>query len=264
MAAKKPSAPERSIGSEILTTAGGTVRYAFLSDIHSNQEALEAVLEDVAGRKVDELLCLGDLVGYGANPNECVQRIRDLVSHVVVGNHDSAVVGLTDASSFNSRARRAVSWTADVIEPDHAEYLSRRPYVDRVDDLLLVHATPSEPAAWNYLLSAPAAQSEFQAFTESICFIGHSHQPVFFSLDEGPGLRTGDRLLCEPGKRYIVNVGSIGQPRDGDPRSCYAIYDADRRTVQIHRVAYDIKSAQRKILRAGLPPVLAARLSRGE
>lgn len=243
---------------------GGAVRYALLSDIHSNLEALEAVLEDIAGQAVDELLCLGDLVGYGADPNECVRRIRGLTSHVVIGNHDSAVVGLTDVSNFNAHARRAVAWTAEIIEPEQARYLSRRPFTDRIDDGLLVHATPSEPAAWHYLLSTQAARSEFPSFSESICFIGHSHQPVFFSSDGAPHSRKTDRLSCDPGLRYIVNVGSIGQPRDGDPRSCYAIYDADSRTVQLRRVAYDIKSAQRKILKAGLPPVLAARLSRGE
>jgi diadenosine tetraphosphatase ApaH/serine/threonine PP2A family protein phosphatase len=182
----------------------------------------------------------------------------------VAGNHDSAVVGQTDVSLFNPRARRAVAWTAETIGTEQARYLSRLPYVDRIEDLLLVHSTPSEPAAWNYLLSAQTAQSEFQAFSESICFIGHSHQPIFFSGDGTTHSRKTERLVCDPEQRYIVNVGSIGQPRDGDPRSCYAIYDADRRTVHLRRVAYDIKSAQRKILKAGLPPVLAARLSRGE
>jgi diadenosine tetraphosphatase ApaH/serine/threonine PP2A family protein phosphatase len=240
------------------------MRYAILSDIHSNLEALEAVLEDIAGQGVDDLLCLGDLVGYGANPNECVHRIRGLISHVVVGNHDSAAVGQTDVSYFNPHARRAVSWTAENIAPEHARYISRLPYVKRVDGLLLVHATPSEPAEWKYLLSTQVARSEFQAFSESICFIGHSHQPVFFSTDGAPRSLKGDRLLCDPGDRYIVNVGSVGQPRDGDPRSCYAIFDGRQRTVQLRRVAYDIKSAQRKILQAGLPPVLAARLARGD
>ena len=240
------------------------MQYALLSDIHSNLEALEAVLEDIAGQTVDELLCLGDLVGYGADPNECIQRIRDLTSHVVAGNHDSAVVGQTDVSNFNPHARRAVTWTADIIDPEHVKYLSQRPSVDRIADLLLVHATPSEPEAWNYLLSTQAARSEFQSFSESICFIGHSHQPIFFSSNGAVHSRKTDRLSCDPELRYIINIGSVGQPRDGDPRSCYAIYDADRRIVQLRRVAYDIKSAQRKILKAGLPPVLAARLSRGE
>jgi len=240
------------------------VRYALLSDIHSNLEALEAVLDDIAGQKVDELLCLGDLVGYGADPNECIRRIKNLSSHVVAGNHDSAVVGQTDISNFNPHARRAVAWTADIIDPDHARFLSRRPYIDRIDDLLLVHASPSEPKAWNYLLSTQAARSEFQSFSEPICFIGHSHQPIFFSSDGVPHSRKTDRLSCDADLRYIVNIGSVGQPRDGDPRSCYALYDTGRRVVQLRRVAYDIKSAQRKILKAGLPPVLAARLSRGE
>jgi diadenosine tetraphosphatase ApaH/serine/threonine PP2A family protein phosphatase len=240
------------------------VQYALVSDIHSNLEALEAVLADIAGQAVDEILCLGDLVGYGADPNECTRRIGDLTSHVVSGNHDSAVVGQTDISHFNPHARRAVAWTAEIIDPEQARYLSRRPFVDRIDDLLLVHATPSEPDAWNYLLTAPAARAEFGSFSESICFIGHSHQPIFFCSDGAVHSGKTDRLTCDPGLRYIVNIGSVGQPRDGDPRSCYAIYDADRRVVQLRRVAYDIKSAQRKILKAGLPPVLAARLSRGE
>jgi diadenosine tetraphosphatase ApaH/serine/threonine PP2A family protein phosphatase len=240
------------------------MRYAILSDIHSNLEALEAVLEDISGRQIDELLCLGDLVGYGANPNECIERISSQVCHVVAGNHDSAVIGRTDVSVFNPRARRAVAWTAETIDPEHAGYLSRLPHTDRVEDILLVHATPSEPAAWNYLLSTQAARAEFETFSESICFIGHSHQPIFFSGDGAPHSRRTDRLQCDPGRRYIINVGSIGQPRDGDPRSCYAVFDGENRTVELHRVAYDIKSAQRKILKAGLPPVLAARLSRGE
>ena len=240
------------------------MRYAILSDIHSNIEALEAVLEDITGQQIDDLLCLGDLVGYGANPNECVERISSLISHVVAGNHDSAVIGRTDVSVFNPRARRAVAWTAEALAAEHAAYLSRLPYTDRVEDVLLVHATPSEPAAWNYLLSTQETRAEFETFSESICFIGHSHQPLFFSADGAPRSRRTDRLQCDPEERYIINVGSIGQPRDGDPRSCYAVFDSERRTVQLRRVAYDIKNAQRKILKAGLPPVLAARLSRGE
>ncbi len=240
------------------------MRVAVLSDIHSNLEALESVLEDIVGQGVDDLLCLGDLVGYGANPNECVERIRGLISHVVAGNHDHAAVGKTDASYFNPHAKRAVAWTAQNLTADHARYISTLPYVKQVEHLLLVHASPSDPAAWNYLLSPQMARAEFQAFSESICFIGHSHQPLFFSINGAPRSLKGDRLSCDPGERYIVNVGSVGQPRDGDPRSCYAIYDDRQRTVQLRRVAYDIRSAQRKILQAGLPPVLAARLKRGE
>jgi diadenosine tetraphosphatase ApaH/serine/threonine PP2A family protein phosphatase len=240
------------------------VRYAILSDIHSNIEALQAVLEDIDGQRVDDLLCLGDLVGYGANPNECVERIKGLVSHIVSGNHDCAAVGKTDISYFNQHARRAVTWTAKNLHPEWATYISRLPYVQRVDQFLLVHATPSEPAAWNYLLSTSVARSEFQAFSESICFIGHSHQPLFFSTNAEVQSRKNDQLLCLPEERYIVNVGSIGQPRDGDARSCYAIFDSQERTVQLRRVSYDIRSAQQKILQAGLPAILAARLSRGE
>jgi predicted phosphodiesterase len=240
------------------------MRYAILSDIHSNLEALEAVIDDLAGQEVETVLCLGDVVGYGADPNECARRIRGLVSHIVAGNHDLAAVGQTDVSYFNPHAKRAIAWTAQKLEPDSIRYLSELPYTVRIENVLLVHATPSEPAAWNYLLSLPAARAEFEAFTESICFIGHSHQPLFFSTNGHSRILKTDRLECSGTERYIINVGSVGQPRDGDPRSCYAIFDSQTGTVELRRVVYDTRVAQKKILQAGLPPVLAVRLARGE
>jgi diadenosine tetraphosphatase ApaH/serine/threonine PP2A family protein phosphatase len=240
------------------------MRYAIISDIHSNLEALEAVLKDIEGQDVDQLLCLGDVVGYGANPNECTQRIRDSVSHIVAGNHDFAAIGKTDISYFNPHAKRAVSWTAKTLNQDHAQYLSQAPYTMIVEDLLLVHATPSDPPAWSYLLSAQMAASEFAAFGEPICLIGHSHQPLAFSTAEDAQSWSGEKLSCDSGEQYIINVGSVGQPRDGDPRACYAIFDLHEHAIQLRRVTYDVREAQRKILQAGLPPVLAIRLAHGE
>jgi diadenosine tetraphosphatase ApaH/serine/threonine PP2A family protein phosphatase len=240
------------------------MRCAILSDIHGNLEALQAVLDDVAGQDIDICLCLGDLVGYGADPNLCAQRIREVSHQVVAGNHDHAAVGKTDVSVFNPHARRAIAWTAKNLLPENVQYLSGLPYTARLDDLLLVHATPSDPAAWNYLLSRQAAKAEFDIFSDRICAIGHSHQPLVFSQTDGLSNWARQPLRCASGERYIVNVGSVGQPRDGDPRASYVIFDHQADTLQLRRVAYDIQGAQRKILQAGLPPILAVRLANGQ
>lgn len=240
------------------------MRYGIISDIHSNLEALEAVLDDARRQHIDSFICLGDIVGYGANPNECIQRVRELTEQVVVGNHDHAAVGLTDVSYFNLHAKQAVLWTAQVLSSEHSDYLSKLPFTLHVADLLFVHATPSEPPAWNYLFSLQMALAEFDVFDDRCCFIGHSHQPVIFSQKDGDLTWRGETLVCSPGNRYIVNVGSVGQPRDGDSRACYAIFDDRGKQLQLRRVAYDVQMAQRKILQAGLPPILAIRLARGE
>jgi diadenosine tetraphosphatase ApaH/serine/threonine PP2A family protein phosphatase len=240
------------------------MRYAIISDIHSNLEALQAVLEDIAGQAVDQVLCLGDVVGYGADPNECVRLVRDRAAHIVAGNHDHAAVGKTDISYFNPHAKRAVSWTAKTLMLEHARFLCGLPYTLKLEGLFLVHATPSDPPAWNYLLSARVAEAEFAEFEEPVCLIGHSHQPLIFSSGDGTRPWRGEKLTCSPDQRYIVNVGSVGQPRDGDPRACYALVDTAGKTLQLRRVRYDVRAAQRKILQAGLPPVLAVRLANGE
>jgi len=240
------------------------MRVAIISDIHSNLEALEAVLEDAGEQRIDEFYCLGDIVGYGANPNECLQRVRDLTEQVVAGNHDHAVVGLTDISYFNLHARRAVTWTTETLLKEHSEYLRRLPFSLQRGQIFLVHATPSDPPAWNYLLSSQIARDEFETFDGQLCFIGHSHQPIIFSRREGDQRWPAELYTCRPDDRYIINVGSVGQPRDGDPRASYAILDDQRGTVQLRRVKYDIQTAQRKILQAGLPPLLAVRLAHGE
>jgi diadenosine tetraphosphatase ApaH/serine/threonine PP2A family protein phosphatase len=240
------------------------MRYGIVSDIHSNLEALEAVLEDAERQHIDGFICLGDVVGYGANPNECVQHVQKLTRHVVVGNHDHAAVGLTDISYFNAHAKQAVVWTAKVLLPEHSRYLSGLPFTHQSDDLFFVHATASDPPAWNYLFSPHMALAEFDAFSGRCCFIGHSHQPVIFSQKNGGNPQRAERFALSSEGRYIVNVGSIGQPRDGDARACYAIFDNQEGHLQLRRVAYDVQTAQRKILQAGLPPILAIRLAHGQ
>ncbi|MFQ6673092.1 MAG: metallophosphoesterase family protein [Candidatus Tectimicrobiota bacterium] len=243
------------------------MRVAILSDIHGNLEALEAVLAYVAGQAVDRLVCLGDLVGYGADPNPCCERIREVTIEVVAGNHDHAAVGLTDVTQFNPFARQAAEWTARVLARDHRHYLERLPFTLTLaeEGATLVHATPRGPEAWAYLFDPVEALPEFGAFTTQWCFIGHTHCPVVFVRTPNGGVMgvPADRLRGQDGYRYIVNVGSVGQPRDGDPRAAYAVYDHATGTLELHRVAYDIEAAQDKIRTAGLPPVLAERLSHG-
>jgi len=240
------------------------VRYAVLSDIHSNLEALEAVVADAAPRS-DGFLCLGDLVGYGADPVACVEIVAERAQTIVSGNHEHAVVGLLDLEWFNPYARTAAEWTRERLDDDHRCYLTALPLVAEVGDATLVHASPDRPAEWEYLVTAQDGFDAFSAFATRLCFVGHSHLAGVWSLgSSGPEHQPGMvDLALERGRRYIVNVGSVGQPRDRDPRASYAIWDAERGTVTIRRVVYDVASARRKILVGGLPRFLADRLAWG-
>ncbi|KPJ53534.1 hypothetical protein AMJ39_04440 [candidate division TA06 bacterium DG_24] len=241
------------------------MRYAFISDIHGNLEALDTVLQEIEGASVETIVCLGDLVGYGADPNECVDRVRSLTEHIVVGNHDHAAVGLTDVDYFNPWARAAVIWSGEVLRPENREFLKALPLTLDLDDHLCVHSSPSSPAAWRYVLSAADARYEFASFTERVCLIGHSHVPLL-AVDAGGecSVQRDSVFTLRRDYRYIINAGSVGQPRDYDPRACYVIYDGETDRVEFRRVAYDIRRAQEKIIRAGLPPFLAERLAFGE
>jgi diadenosine tetraphosphatase ApaH/serine/threonine PP2A family protein phosphatase len=240
------------------------VRYAVLSDIHGNLEALRAVLADAAGR-TDDVLCLGDVVGYGADPAACVDLIGARAQAVVAGNHEHAVVGRLDLSWFNRYARAAAEWTRERLDADCAAYLDALPLTAVVDDATLVHASPRQPEEWDYLVTVDDGVGAFAAFTTRLCFVGHSHVPAMWSLgSSGPDYERGDvTLTLEAGRRYIVNVGSVGQPRDRDPRAAYAVWDVDGRTVSVRRVPYDLGAARAKIEDAGLPRFLADRLAAG-
>ncbi len=240
------------------------MRYAVLSDIHGNLEALEAVLADAAER-ADTVLCLGDVVGYGADPEACMELIAGRAAALVAGNHEHAVAGLLDLDWFNDYARAAVEWTRDRLDEDHRSYLAALPLVAEVGDATLVHASPERPEEWEYLVSPQDGFAAFPAFATRLCFVGHSHRPAAWSLgSSGPEFVAGAvELSLESGRRYIVNVGSVGQPRDRDPRAAYALWDADRGRLVIRRVAYDVDTARRKILAGGLPRLLADRLPRG-
>ncbi|MBI2161084.1 MAG: metallophosphoesterase family protein [Candidatus Rokubacteria bacterium] len=240
------------------------MRYAVLSDIHANLEALEAVLADAAER-AESLLCLGDVVGYGADPEACLELIAGRAAALVAGNHEHGVVGRLDLDWFNDYARAAVEWTRDRLDEDHRSYLAALPLVAEVGDATLVHASPERPEEWDYLVSPQDGFAAFPAFATRLCFVGHSHLPAAWSLgSSGPEFVPGaGELSFEPGRRYIVNVGSVGQPRDRDPRAAYALWDAERGRLAIRRVTYDVDTARRKILAGGLPRLLADRLPRG-
>ena len=240
------------------------MRYAVLSDIHANLEALQAVLADAAPR-TDATLCLGDLVGYGADPVACIEIVAEKAQAIVSGNHEHAVVGLIDLEWFNVHARAAAEWMRERLDDDHRTYLASLPLVAELGDATLVHASPDRPDEWEYLLTAQDGFDAFSAFATRLCFVGHSHLAGTWSLgSSGPEHRVGAvDIELERGRRYLVNVGSVGQPRDRDPRAAYAIWDVEHSTISIRRVVYDVERAREKILRGGLPRFLADRLAWG-
>lgn len=240
------------------------MRYAVLSDIHGNLEALRAVLADAADR-ADDILCLGDVVGYGADPGPCVDLVGARARAVVAGNHEHAVVGRLDLSWFNRYARAAAEWTREQLDPNCAAYLDALPLTAAVEDATLVHASPRQPQEWDYLVAEDDGLAAFAAFDTRVCFVGHSHVPAMWSLgSSGPDYARGDvSVTLDAGRRYIVNVGSVGQPRDRDPRAAYALWDVDARRIAVRRVAYDVAAARAKIEEAGLPRFLADRLAAG-
>lgn len=243
------------------------MRTAFISDIHANVDALDVVLEDIKGQEVDRIVCLGDIVGYGPQPNECVKKVREVSKHTVVGNHDHAALGRMDTLGFNEYARAAADWTAAALDDDSTKFLGDLPLTVVLDEMLLVHASPLEPERWTYVLSYQEAKRQFEAFTERLCFIGHSHLPVVIEkvADEIVALEFPENipLRLHKDRRYIVNVGSVGQPRDRDPRCGYAWYDDEMDAAMLRRLEYPVQNVQKKILEAKLPPFLAQRLADG-
>jgi diadenosine tetraphosphatase ApaH/serine/threonine PP2A family protein phosphatase len=241
------------------------VKLAIFSDVHGNLEALEAMLAHATREGVGFYLCLGDVIGYGANPNECVDRVRGLKpSACLRGNHDAAVVDARERAFFHEVALAGIHFSALHLTPDNTEYLRALPYVYRDHARVMgAHASPYRPEAWEYVLDQVGAERAFEAMRPArAAFIGHSHSPVLFA-DDGTVRRypTDGALALElDQRRYVMNVGSVGQPRDGNPDASYVIFDDDGETVRHHRVRYDREKAAEKILRAGLPPVLAERL----
>jgi diadenosine tetraphosphatase ApaH/serine/threonine PP2A family protein phosphatase len=242
------------------------MRVAILADIHANLAAFEAVLADIEAKgEVDELWCLGDIVGYGPDPGECVKLLRKCNPVCVSGNHDLGAIGKLELSYFNPAAAEACRWTAARLNPVEARYLEDLPATVQRGDFLLAHGSPLEPSL-EYVISTGIAAKNFSFFKSRFCLVGHTHVPLAFREEEGfcasISLSPGIGLVMGE-KRMIINPGGVGQPRDGDPRASYAIYDSEGKMFRLYRVPYDIRSTQDKMVKAGLPMQLISRLETG-
>lgn len=235
-------------------------RIGIVSDIHGNLEAFNKALEYFRENQIDKIFCLGDIVGYGPNPEECVNLVRDHCNFALMGNHDYAAIGLANIDFFNEYAKLATYWTQEKLSDKNKEYLKTLPFTHEENQLMFVHASPKSPSSWDYVLSVDDANRQFNHFDSKICFIGHSHVPIIFS--ESNYFRKKEFLFSN-NEKYIVNIGSLGQPRDGDPRSCFVVYDEDENKIEYIRLDYDIQKTYNKITNAGLPLFLAERLLKG-
>lgn len=242
------------------------MRIVLVSDIHSNAVALGAVL--AALPPYDELWCLGDTIGYGPEPNACLKQMQQRAKYALTGNHDLACLGLVSLADFNSLARTANQWNNAQLEPEPRAYLQALP--DKLalpPAATLAHASPRDPI-WEYVLDPETAQANLKHFDTPICFVGHTHVPTIFA-SHADGKRefrrgtAGELLELRPDSRYLINPGSVGQPRDGDPRAAYAVWDTDAGTIRFNRVEYDIPVTQELMRTAGLPEPLADRLAFG-
>lgn len=239
------------------------MRFAIFSDIHANLEALEAVLQDAGERQCTDFVCLGDVVGYNANPQECVARIRELGCPVVKGNHDEQASVTESSRDFNELAERAINWTREHLGQEDKEWLASLPYQRQVRGFTIVHATLDRPEQWGYVFNNLDAAASFTYQHTTICFFGHTHVPMAFIRDEGVRRLRVDELPIDMTKKHFINPGSVGQPRDGDWRAAYCVYDIEKNVVEQRRVEYDLETTQKKIVQAGLPSLLAERLAMG-
>jgi len=239
------------------------VRLAVFSDIHSNLEAFEAVLADARARECTQFVCLGDVVGYNANPHECVERVREMDCPVVKGNHDEQASLIESSRDFNELAEHAIEWTRDNLTEEDKEWLRGMRFQRQVRDFTIVHATLDTPAQWGYVFNNLDAAASFTYQHTAVCFFGHTHVPMAFIRDEGIKRVRIEQLRIDMTKKYFINTGSVGQPRDGDWRAAYCIYHIDKNVVEQRRVKYDLATAQKKIIKAGLPRLLAERLAIG-
>jgi diadenosine tetraphosphatase ApaH/serine/threonine PP2A family protein phosphatase len=243
------------------------LRTAVLTDIHANLPALEAVIAHAEAEGVDRWVCLGDTVGYGAQPNECCERVRDRVSFCLLGNHDAAVAGRMSYEWYHPPARAALEWTRGELDDDNLAWLSSLPYTVREGEVAFCHGSPVDPEAYDYIFHASHARELLPMWEglASVTFLGHAHLPRAFALTrEVVETLTESPFPLQVGRKYVFAVGSVGQPRDGDVRSAYALFDDVARTVTYHRVPYAFETAAQRILRVPqLPPQFAQRLYEG-
>lgn len=240
------------------------MKYAILGDIHANLEALEVVLEDCKKQKVTHYCCVGDIVGYNSNPKECLDRVRQMNMPCVKGNHDEYCSTDSELLGFNPQAAIAVKWTRDQLAEEDKKYLADLKFQRHVESFTIVHATLDSPQRWGYVFDKLAAAASISYQTTAICFFGHTHVPLAFIRENSVKGGTYHKIKVEVGRKYFINVGSVGQPRDGNPQAAYVTYDLFENVIELHRLDYDIKATQKKLRAAGLPERLATRLELGK
>jgi predicted phosphodiesterase len=239
------------------------MRIALFGDIHANLEALQTVLADAIDQGCTDWVCMGDVVGYNANPAECLEIVRDMNIPIVKGNHDEDASGTHSLESMNPIAAVALEWTRRNLSDEQRDWLRKLRMVRQVQDFTVVHSTLDQPQSWNYVTNKFDAMSNFNYQFTNLCFHGHTHVPRVFIRGARVKEVPAESVVIEENMKYFINVGSVGQPRDGDWRACYAIYDLPTKTVSFRRLEYDIAITQQKILDAKLPDALAARLADG-
>ncbi len=239
------------------------MRTAIFGDIHANLEALQAVMADAKQQGVTEFVCLGDVVGYNADPVACLNIIREMNCPTVKGNHDADAADNHSLENMNPVAAFALQWTREQLDDDQRLWLKRLRMVRQVSDYTIVHSTLDQPVNWNYVTNRFDAMSNFSYQFTKLCFHGHTHVPRVYVKSDKVREVTADSVKIEPNAKYFINAGSVGQPRDGDPRACYVIYDNESEIIVFRRVDYDMATTQEKILAAGLPEMLAERLAEG-
>ncbi|WP_395745257.1 metallophosphoesterase family protein [Prosthecobacter sp.] len=234
---------------------------AVISDVHGNLQALEAVMEDIRAQGVSECICLGDTVGYGGNPAECIERVREFCSWTLLGNHDEYTLSGKGLGEVGPEVRHAIQWTRGQLNDAHLAWLSSLPMRYEGEDFEAVHASLHDSGTWPYLLQTGDAALHLKHQVKQVCFVGHTHQPKFWLEGEERALATTSLESLRPERKQVINVGSVGQPRDRDERACYLLYRRSQQEVWWRRVAYDIAGAQRAIVAAGLAAKFAARLA---
>jgi len=239
------------------------MKYAIIADIHANLDALQVVLEDIRTQSATHIVCLGDVVGYNAQPKECLNIIRQMNIPCVKGNHDEYCSTDNHLDGFNPHAAEAVHWTRNQLSEDDKRWLRELKYSRMAANFTMVHATLDAPERWGYVFDKLAAAASFPYQNTQMCFFGHTHVPVAFMRDTVVRGGTYSKFKVDPAKKYFINVGAVGQPRDNNPKSAYVLYDMDAQTIELRRLDYDIAAAQKKILAAGLPERLAERLAFG-
>lgn len=239
---------------------------ALISDIHANLEALQAVLKDIETRQVDKIHCLGDVIGYGCDPVACLELVAKHCEIKLMGNHEYAALGVLSAEAMNQHARTSIQWTVGRFSDRDISIIADFDMSATDAGCLLVHASPYESDNWHYILSQHEASEAFEAFDQKLAFHGHTHLPMIFCQAPDGKIRTivGHDFDPDEDSRYLANVGSVGQPRDNDPRSSYVIYDSSESAVSYHRVEYDIMATQAKMCRAEMPSMLIERLKIGK